>query len=80
MNMQPIVSVTLPGIRLQSWYRLTAVTEPGAVAGQVRITARLDGLEDTRFGVTVARKALLPASLVINSRPTQEVARWLARH
>ncbi len=37
------------------------------------------GLEDTRFGIAMARKALLPASQVINSRPLQEVERWLKR-
>lgn len=40
----------------------------------------IEGLEDTRYGVTVARKALLPASLVVNSRSAQEVAKWLARN
>ena len=38
-----------------------------------------EGLSDTRFGVTVARKALLPRAQVINSRSVQEVERWLKR-
>jgi DNA polymerase (family 10) len=37
------------------------------------------GLDDTRYGVWMARKALMPESLVLNSRPVEEVARWLAR-
>lgn len=37
------------------------------------------GLSDTRFGVAMARKALLPAALVLNSRPAAEVERWLKR-
>jgi len=37
------------------------------------------GLEDTRFGIAMARKALLPASLVVNSRSADEVAKWLRR-
>jgi len=37
------------------------------------------GLADTRYGVAVARKALMPTALVVNSRPTEEVASWLAR-
>lgn len=39
----------------------------------------IEGLDDTSFGVTVARKALLPQGLVINSRPAKEVESWLAR-
>ena len=38
-----------------------------------------EGLEDTRYGIAVARKALLPAGLVVNSRSVAEVERWLAR-
>lgn len=37
------------------------------------------GLEDTRFGIAMARKALLPASLVVNARSADEVAKWLKR-
>jgi DNA polymerase (family 10) len=37
------------------------------------------GLEDTKFGVAMARKALLPSSLVVNSRGAGEVAKWLRR-
>jgi DNA polymerase (family 10) len=36
-------------------------------------------LENTHFGVTMARKALLPTSLVVNARSVQEVERWLRR-
>lgn len=37
------------------------------------------GLADTRYGVAVARKALLPASLVVNARSAKDVGRWLKR-
>jgi DNA polymerase (family 10) len=37
------------------------------------------GLADTVFGVSVARKALLPRQLVVNSRSAEEVAQWLRR-
>jgi DNA polymerase (family 10) len=37
------------------------------------------GLADTHFGVTMARKALLPSSLVVNSRGAREVEQWLKR-
>lgn len=36
-------------------------------------------LEYTRYGVAMARKALLPTGLVVNSRSVQDVANWLAR-
>lgn len=39
----------------------------------------IEGLQDTRYGVTVARKALLPTGLVVNSRSIKEVEKWLAR-
>lgn len=35
------------------------------------------GLEDTRFGIMMARKALLPRESVVNSWGVQEVERWL---
>ncbi len=35
------------------------------------------GLDDVRYGVCVARKALLPRSLVVNSRDTAGVESWL---
>jgi DNA polymerase (family 10) len=38
------------------------------------------GLDDVKYGVAMARKALLPRELVVNSRPVEEVQRWLARH
>jgi DNA polymerase (family 10) len=38
-----------------------------------------EGLKDTRFGVAVARKALLPAGLVVNSGGVGEVEKWLRR-
>jgi DNA polymerase (family 10) len=37
------------------------------------------GLEDTAYGIAVARKALLPSSQVVNSRTAAEVDRWLKR-
>lgn len=37
------------------------------------------GLSDVHFGVGVARKALLPRGLVVNSRSVDEVERWLKR-
>jgi DNA polymerase (family 10) len=37
------------------------------------------GLEDTRYGIAMARKALLPTALVVNSRGADEVAKWLRR-
>jgi DNA polymerase (family 10) len=37
------------------------------------------GLSDTRYGVTVARKALLPRNLVLNTRTVTEVESWLKR-
>ncbi len=38
-----------------------------------------EGLLAIRFGIRMARKALIPASNVINSWPYEQVARWLAR-
>lgn len=38
-----------------------------------------EGLEDTVFGIWMARKALLPSSLVVNSWDTQEITKWLDR-
>jgi len=35
------------------------------------------GLEDTRFGIAMARKALFPSAQVVNSRSATEVERWL---
>ena len=37
------------------------------------------GLEDTRYGITMARKALLPVDLIVNARSAKEVERWLKR-
>ena len=39
----------------------------------------LAGLEDTRYGIAMARKALLSVDQVINSKSTQEVEKWLRR-
>ncbi len=39
----------------------------------------LAGLEDTRYGVAMARKALLPTELVVNAGGVEEVEKWLAR-
>ena len=38
-----------------------------------------EGLTDTRYGVAVARKALLPRGQVVNSRSVAEVEKWLRR-
>jgi len=37
------------------------------------------GLEDTQYGIVMARKALISADRVINSRSTIEVEKWLKR-
>jgi DNA polymerase (family 10) len=37
------------------------------------------GLEDTLYGIAMARKALLPCSQVVNARSVQEVEKWLKR-
>jgi DNA polymerase (family 10) len=37
----------------------------------------ISGLNDVRFGIAMARKALFPASQVVNSKSVQEVERWL---
>lgn len=37
------------------------------------------GLEDTAFGITVARKALLPKSQVVNTRSVKDIEKWLKR-
>ncbi len=39
----------------------------------------LAGLEDTRYGIAMARKALLPVGQVLNSKSVQEVEKWLRR-
>lgn len=39
----------------------------------------LAGLEDIRYGIAMARKALLPSAQVINSKSASEVAQWLRR-
>lgn len=39
----------------------------------------LEGLQDTRWGVIMARKALLPQSQVINAQSVEVVEKWLAR-
>ena len=39
-----------------------------------------EGLQDTWYGIAMARKALLPKSLVVNSRSTTEVEKWLKRN
>jgi DNA polymerase (family 10) len=38
-----------------------------------------EGLKDTRFGIAMARKAMIPVDRVVNSRSTQEVEKWLKR-
>lgn len=37
------------------------------------------GLDDTRYGVWMAQKALMPRSLVLNTRSPAEVQKWLSR-
>jgi DNA polymerase (family 10) len=37
------------------------------------------GMDDVKFGVAMARKALLPRSQVVNSRSVKEVEVWLKR-
>jgi DNA polymerase (family 10) len=37
------------------------------------------GLEDTRYGIAMARKALLPTAQVVNAGSVDEVERWLKR-
>lgn len=37
----------------------------------------VSGLDDVKYGVVVARKALLPTNLVLNSRSTAEIESWL---
>lgn len=39
----------------------------------------VEGLNDTRFGITMARKALLPVSQIMNTRSAPEVEKWLKR-
>ena len=39
----------------------------------------LAGLEDTRYGIAMVRKALLPVGQIINSWSVQEVEKWLRR-
>lgn len=39
----------------------------------------ISGLENTRFGIAVARKALIPTSLVVNARSVKDVEQWLKR-
>lgn len=38
-----------------------------------------EGISDTVYGVGVARKALLPKSLVVNARSVKEIEKWLTR-
>ncbi len=37
------------------------------------------GLQDTRYGIAVARKALLPATQVVNAGSVEAVEKWLTR-
>jgi DNA polymerase (family 10) len=37
------------------------------------------GLQDTRYGIAVARKALLPATQVVNAGSVEAVEKWLKR-
>ncbi len=38
-----------------------------------------EGLKDTVYGIAMARKALMPTALVVNSRSAIEVEKWLQR-
>jgi DNA polymerase (family X) len=40
---------------------------------------KTEGLHDVEYGITMARKALLPKEQVINSHSVQEVQKWLKR-
>ena len=39
----------------------------------------VEGLTHTRYGIAMARKALIPTDLVVNARSAQEVEKWLKR-
>jgi DNA polymerase (family 10) len=36
-------------------------------------------IEDTRYGIAMARKSLVPVSQIINTRSVEDVSRWLSR-
>lgn len=38
-----------------------------------------EGISDTHYGVSMARKALLPRSLIVNARSVKEIEKWLTR-
>ncbi len=40
---------------------------------------RTSGLRDTRFGVMMSKKALLPPAQVVNTKSTNEIEKWLKR-
>jgi hypothetical protein len=61
---QPAVSVTVPGILLESWYRIIVEIKPG-VGDQVYITARLIGIDDPTVSV------VLGPLLTTNYRPAE---------
>jgi DNA polymerase (family 10) len=58
------------GAEMRKWKTLTSIN-PDA--------HEVAGLEDTQYGVAMARKALFTSRQVVNSRSVEEVARWLRR-
>ena len=56
--------------------QLRKCATPVAVNPDAHETA---GLEDTNYGIAMARKALLPASQVVNSGSVRQVEKWLKR-
>jgi DNA polymerase (family 10) len=57
------------------WGRL--LRETGCLVSINPDAHEVAGLDDVKYGVAVARKALLPASQVLNARETDDVERWL---
>ena len=58
------------GPEMRKWKTLTSIN-PDA--------HEVAGLEDTKYGVAMARKALFTSGQVVNSRSAAEVGRWLRR-
>lgn len=51
----------------------------GAVTSVNPDAHEVAGLQDTRFGIAMARKALLSVDQVVNSKSTVEIEKWLKR-
>lgn len=49
----PVVAITVPGLQMESWYRLIVETIPGSGPTQVSITARLLGITDPSISATL---------------------------